>query len=347
MRVERFRGAIAMAIKDSAAGTSARRGPRVALTILVGLAVLAAGRAEAEQESTVVVCGQHWVGAWSTSQDNADTALEGQTGRMMVSPHWGGERTRIRLSNELSATAVKLTSVHIGKRAEGAAVKDGTLTPITFAGADEVTIPAGEGLVSDPVDFSFDAFESLAVSYYVVPAFESKATGHFHAEQLSYLASGDVAADPSGDAFLNGQTSWWYLDGIDVLADESVTNLVLFGDSITEGFQSTSDAQARYPDVLARRLVEAGVPLAVLNEGLSGNRVLHDGIASPVGGGLNALDRFGRDALSAPAPTSVVVLIGINDIGHPAILLDPAQTVSAQQIIDGLADIAGRRRTQA
>ena len=286
----------------------------------------------------------HWVGAWSTSPDNADAMLEGQTGRMMISPHWGGEALRIRLTNELGATPVQLASVHVGMRAEGAAVRDGTQTPVTFDGADGVSIAAGEIAVSDPVRLSFRAFDELAISYYVASATGNRATGHFNAHQLSYLAPGDVATSPSGEQFLNGQTSWWYLDSVDVLAGGEVSNVVLFGDSITEGFASTRDAQARYPDVLARRSVGAGLPLAILNEGLSGNRVLHDGIASPVGGGLNGRARFARDVLTASAPTSVLVQLGINDIGHPAILLDPSQVVSAPQIIDGLADLVRQAR---
>lgn len=324
--------------------TGARRS---AVFVLVGALVALVSPIDpaGAEAPAVVACGEpHWVGVWSTSQDNADAALEGQTGRMMISPHFGGDVLRIRFSNEQGTTPVQLTSVHVGMRAAGAAVQEGTQTPVTFGSADGVTIPAGGTAASDPVHFSFRAFDELAVSYYVASTTGNKATGHFNAEQVSYLASGDVAASPSADGFLNGQTSWWYLDGVDVLTGDDVSNVVLFGDSITEGFQSTRDGQARYPDVLAQRIVAAGLPLAVLNEGLSGNRVLHDGIASPVGGGMNGKARFARDVLTTPAPTAVLMQLGINDIGHPAVLLDPSQKVTAREIIAGLADIVRQAR---
>ena len=67
----------------------------------------------------------------------------------------------------------------------------------------------------------------------------------------------------------------------------------------------------RYPDRLAARLREAGPagPARVVNAGISGNRLLTDGI------GPKGIDRFAHDVLAQSGVTHVVILIGINDIG--------------------------------
>jgi lysophospholipase L1-like esterase len=83
--------------------------------------------------------------------------------------------------------------------------------------------------------------------------------------------------------------------------------------------------------VLARRQVQAGgAPIAVLNEGISGARVLSDRM------GVNALARFDRDMLSHPHADTVILMMGINEIGWPNCILAPhEQTPSADDITDG------------
>ena len=55
------------------------------------------------------------------------------------------------------------------------------------------------------------------------------------------------------------------------------------GDSITDGAITTVDANHRWPDFLARRLRDRpGLRhLGVLNKGIGGNRLLHDGNPLP------------------------------------------------------------------
>jgi lysophospholipase L1-like esterase len=80
--------------------------------------------------------------------------------------------------------------------------------------------------------------------------------------------------------------------------------------------------------------------MAVLNEGISGNRILHDFI------GQNALARFDADVLAQPGVRCVIVLEGINDIGFSAAKIPGRDTaseaVTADEIIGGLRQIVER-----
>src|SRR6185369_3928741 len=89
--------------------------------------------------------------------------------------------------------------------------------------------------------------------------------------------------------------SWFFLSGIQVLAPADTGLIVTFGDSITDGATSTTDTNSSWPSILSKRLQSAGATnLAVVNEGISGNRVLREGA------GPSVLARFERDVLTQP-----------------------------------------------
>ncbi len=132
---------------------------------------------------------------------------------------------------------------------------------------------------------------------------------------------------------------WYFLSGIDVLASREVGGIVAFGDSVTDANVSTHDAFARWPDQLARRLVERGGKMfGIMNQGLGGNRILHDGR------GDSGVKRFDHDVLTQPGVTHVVVLLGINDIRNRSGLKE--EDVSAEDMIAGLNQIALRGRAR-
>ncbi len=117
--------------------------------------------------------------------------------------------------------------------------------------------------------------------------------------------------------------------------------VVAFGDSITEGAGAVEDQgrPVRYPDRLAARLRAApggGAPPAVVNAGISGNRLLADGV------GPKGLARFERDVLARPGVTHVLIMIGINDIGFsmPEGAAGPVRgQPSAEEITAGLQSL--------
>ena len=280
----------------------------------------------------------------------ATPTFENQTVRMIVRPNLGGERIRILLSNAFGASALEIGSARVARVKAGGAIVPETDQALTFGGEASVVIPPGAPILSDPVDLRVAPFEEIAVSIYL-PGPATAATVHDRAQHETYISGpGDFTAKEEIPNAAS-QKSWYWLAEVDVWATGRAAAMVAFGDSITDGAGATLGEYGDWPNRLARRLANAhGWPhLAVVNEGLGGNRLLNDGA------GVNALARFDRDVLALPGVTDVIVLEGINDIGWPH--WNPAQehsghpftdspyaaqTVTAQQLIQGLRQIAER-----
>ncbi len=291
---------------------------------------------------------ERWVATWAPSPSpqladvgqirTAKLAFENQTLRQIVHVSLGGESLRVRLSNVFGKDKVEIGAAHVALRSNAAAIATGTDRALTFSGRPTVTIPAGAIVLSDPVRLSVPSGANLAVSLYV-PKAALGAGIHYASQQTSYLAEGNHV----GDAELPGAatlTSWVFLGGVDVLAPASAFTVVAFGDSITDGARSTVDANARWPDVLAGRL--RGKKIAVVDAGIGGNRILHDAQPNNIRFGVNALARFDRDVLSQPGVKYVIVLEGINDLGHAGTSAPVSETVSAEDIIAGMKQMIER-----
>ncbi len=285
-----------------------------------------------------------WVTTWAASPqaptplfpNPGNAGFSNQTVRNIVFTSVGGNQIRIRLSNAFGKRTLTVGRVSVGIPLTGAQLVPGTTHPVTFGGQASVTIPVGAEAVSDPVPLKVAPLEQLAVSLYL-PAATGRATYHFTAQQTGYIASGDQASATAGTAYTTTDTSWYFLDGVLAHNTAAPGTVVAFGDSITDGFQSQTGANARWPNYLARRLdaaTGAQAP-AVADEGISGNRVLHN---SPCFG-INALARYQRDVLSQPGVKDVIVLEGINDIGFSVLpnsgCAVPNTNVTAAQIEAG------------
>jgi len=286
--------------------------------------------------------GSRWVGAWGAAPGYAAVpGFAGQTLRMVVTPHAGGRLAGVRLTNRYGSAPVTFDGARLARRAAGAGVVAGTSRAVTFGGRRSVTIARGADVVSDPVRIRFRAFQQLAVSVFARGATGPATTHSLASEPSTYVATGDHTADGGGGAFGAPQPNWPFLNGVDVLASARTGAIVAFGDSITDGFRSTDARPAgardtRWPDVLARRLVRAGRPLSVVNEGISGNRVRLDALPnSPEIYGPSGLSRLDGDALAVSGATDAIVLEGINDIGQTP----PATAV---QVIAGLQQLVTR-----
>ncbi|GGU32636.1 SGNH hydrolase [Nocardioides albus] len=260
----------------------------------------------------------HPVGTWGASADEVGGAvgaagLTDRSVRNLVHTSLGGSGVRVTLSNAFGDRPVTFTSTHLGLAGDGAEVVPGTNRPMTFEGADEVTVAPGTEVLSDPVDATVPADATLAVSFHVVGE-SGPITGHDVATQTSYVsgtAGADVAGEEAGAAFTTQISSWYWVESVVVEKPRRVRTAVFFGDSITDGNGSTAGADRRYPDQVADRLVTSRFAgrFGVMNEGISANRVLADST-----GGQRGLDRFRRDVLDQPGVSTVVVLAGINDI---------------------------------
>ena len=223
------------------------------------------------------------MGAWGAAPASAGAGFQDQTLRMVLAPHAGGRVARVRLTNRFGTGPVTFGAVRLARRAAGAAILAATSRTVTFRGRTSVTVAGGADVVSDPVRLRVRAFQDLAVSVFVAGPSGPATTHPVASEAATYLAAGDRTRDHDGAAFGPPTGSWPFLAGVDVRAPGRAGAVVAFGDSITDGFQSTIARPAgardtRWPDVLARRLLAAHRPLAVVNEGISGNRVRLDAL---------------------------------------------------------------------
>lgn len=318
-------------------------GTRVRRTAAVGVLAVAATLSGA---AAATASSGNWVGTWGASPGQATklvtpiTRLYDQTVRNIVYTSIGGSAVRIRLSNTFGDHAVVVGKATIAVELLGARIDRSTLHDITFGGHSSVSIAAGAEALSDPVNMHVPPLTDLAVSLYL-PGHTGPVTNHFDAQQVNYLAVGDHANDIGDTAFTTTVQAWYLLDGVVVRNAEAGGAIVAFGDSITDGYHSQVNANFRWPNVLARRLEQryGDAAPAVLDEGISGNRILHNSVCF----GVNAQARLNRDVLSQPGVRAVILLEGINDIGFSQTpntgCTRPNTAVTAQQIIRGYQQI--------
>ncbi len=306
------------------------------------IALLTAGAAEGAWGQAA-----HWVGTWAAAPmgsrvNYAQPAPGNSTYRDVVRISMGGPAVRVVLTNEFGARPLTVGAAHIAVSAgAGGAIQPGSDHALSFSGQAVVTIPAGGLVVSDPVAMQVGALASLAVSVFLPEQRIDDTTCHEDGQSTNFITQGNTAASETlSDA--RPIYSWCFVKGIDVSTHESnAAAIVCFGDSITDGALSTRDANRRWPDVLARRLQENSktAHLSVLNEGIGGNRLLHDGT------GPNAIARFDRDVLEQSGARYVIVLEGINDIGRLKEPREPGDIITAQDEIFVLSQLATRAHT--
>jgi lysophospholipase L1-like esterase len=246
-----------------------------------------------------------------------------QTLRQIAHISIGGRQLRVVLTNVFGTVPLRVGAAHVALRLRDAEVVPASVRPLTFGGSPSTVISAGAVALSDTVDLTVPDFADLAIDLYLpqdTATMGSPITMHPAAWQTNYVSP---AGNFSGAATLPVQTttahrrtdglpsaSSFFLSRIEVLAPSSVGAVVALGDSITDGTYSGTDTNNRWPDHLARRLLDAGIRMGVLNAGIGGNRILNDG------NGPNGLARYDRDVLAQTGVTHVIVLEGINDIGQ-------------------------------
>jgi lysophospholipase L1-like esterase len=288
---------------------------------------------------------QRWLATWTAPQaparprppaDSADgtPTYSNRTFREIVHTSIGGDRVRIRVSNEYGDQPLIIDAAHLAARDTGDAIVIATDRAITFGGRPSLMLRPGATAVSDAVPFNVPATSDLAVSLHLAaPA--RLATRHGLAMQRNYVSpDGDFTAAPVF-TFEATTSTFPFLAGVDVVNDRATGVVVALGNSITDGARSTSGTNSRWPDVLARRLLASTEPpKGVANAGISGNRVL------TFGTGPSALARFDRDVLLVPGVTHVIVLEGINDIR--AGINRPGEAITADDLIFGYRQLIAR-----
>ncbi|MFI9238306.1 SGNH/GDSL hydrolase family protein [Streptomyces sp. NPDC053079] len=291
-----------------------------------------------------------WVGAWSTSpaaaEPNTARGYAGRSIRNVVRGTLAGTRARIHLSNLFGDRPLTIghASIAVAAGPTTPAAAPGSMRALTFGGRPAVTIPAGRAAVSDPVRLTVDHGADLLVTTYS-PTPSGPVTYHPHARQVSYLAQGDRTENRDGNAYTARTPYWRYVTGVDVWSTEAQGSVVVVGDSITDGVSSTVGANHRWTDFLARRLrEEPGAPrYGVLNQGISGNRVLLGGVGANPRNNPSGLERFDRDVLSRTGVRVVVVELGVNDIMRRPRQTDPARITAGLRELVARAHARGLR----
>jgi lysophospholipase L1-like esterase len=265
----------------------------------------------------------------------ADTTI-----REIVHVSIGGPQVRVIFTNEFGTDSLTISAAHIAVSQGGSTINTVGAAGLTFGGRASVTIPPGALVLSDPAAMTVPAQSDLAISFFLPEQPIRQLSQHGYADQISYTAPGNVVGAKTLDN-PSEIKSWPFVKGVDVKAPAHAGAIVAFGDSITDGAYATQNANARWPDVLARRLLadKKTADLGVLNEGIGGNRVLHDNA------GPSALARFDRDVIAQSGAKYVIVLEAINDIGHA---YDPGRAydvVTADDLITGYIQMAERAHT--
>jgi lysophospholipase L1-like esterase len=262
---------------------------------------------------------------------------EDATLREIVHVSIGGPQIRVVFTNEFGTDPLTIGAAHAGVSQGGSTVNLVSSAGLTFGGRPEVTIPPGALVVSDPADINLPAGSDLAISFFLPAQEIHQLSQHGGADQTSYTAPGNVVGAKTLDSPREIR-SWPFVKGVDVKAPAQAASVVAFGDSITDGAYAANNQNARWPDELARRLLadKRTANIGVLNEGIGGNRILHDNT------GPSALARFDRDVIAQAGVKYIIILEAINDIGHA---YDPNRTydvVSADDLIAGYAQMAER-----
>lgn len=330
-----------------AARPGARGARRLAATLfaagLAALAIAGPGVVASAAET------QPWITTWAATPAprwaeelpapfGVPEVVGDQTVRQIARVSVGGDQLRVIFSNEFGVRPMTIGKASVAISAGKSAVDAATQKPLTFGGSASVEIPPGARMYSDPVDLATKALSSVAVSMYL-PKRTGVTSVHWDGAQTGYIsAKGDQTMD--ADFKVDSTTkSRLFVSQIQTNAKPDSTAIVFFGDSITDGACSTADTNNRWPDHIAERLQAEGHPdVAVVNEAYSGDRVLTNGM------GTNALSRFDISVLGHPRVSTVVMMMGINDIGWPgqgAITpSDPEPT--ANDVIEGYKQIIDR-----
>jgi len=286
----------------------AQRGPAPRRTTFFLLALLIAGSGipAAEQRRG----DSAWVGTWASAPmaGKASPALAGQTLRQIVRTSVAGVEVRIRISNLYGVRPLRIEDVHLAVASTGSAIVARTDHRVRFSDRTFAVVAPGSSLVSDPIPMNLPALTTVAVSFYL-PKGTGPITWHPSAHRTNYRAPGDVSSRIElPDAATN--ESYYFLTNIDVQGKGLSGAVVTLGASITEGYKATGAENERWPDILAQRLASQGIQVGVLNEGISGNRLLR------AGAGASAESRFERDVVEQPRVRWVIFADDpINDLG--------------------------------
>lgn len=286
----------------------------------------AAPPASTEPDGSPAPNSYKWVTTWGTAEEKCDTTkdampkmpLTDTTVRQIIRVTTGGQKLRLRLSNQYGESDVQIQSLHLAKQvqADASTIYSSTDTAVTVNGSEEFTIPKGKVILTDEVDFSVDALDNVAISAYFGVAPTKNITGHRGARATTYQVAGNQVSAESFSS-VKKTTSWFFLADVSIWSPDKNKAVVCFGDSITDGYGTDAtylgkkpDSYTRWIDYFAKRL-QANEPtthISLINEGIGSNSILG---SYPTDAGK---DRFARDLLEHDGVAYCIILFGVNDL---------------------------------
>jgi lysophospholipase L1-like esterase len=293
-----------------------------------------------------------WIATWATSPQSgtpdpreALLKIDNQTVRERVRASIGGSQIRLRFSNEFGSSPLLIGAATVAIPTNASSIKEESIQNVTFEGRNSIEIPVGAPALSDAINFRLAPGAEISITIYFPKRLTTPTLHAFAFKHAALSQHGDFTHENKIDPAAVSTAS---ISVTAVLVPARLSNrlVVAFGDSISDGDGSTVDADNNYPNNLIRRIAKTpnASTLAVVNEGIVGNRLLRDTDVF----GVSALARFDRDALVLPGVTHIVLLEGINDIGFAGAKMDgqylanPAETPSAKDIIDAYQQLISR-----
>ncbi|OJU41234.1 MAG: hypothetical protein BGN97_15955 [Microbacterium sp. 69-10] len=290
-------------------------------------------------EPSPLDAGNPWVATWTASPNAAKSgSCQDCTIRNVLRTTAAGDKVRVHLSNDFNSTpmTISASSVALSATPGSADVAEGTLRPLTFDGERSITIPPYGQVVSDVVQLEVPSDSDLLVTTFA-PGAQTGRSYHAKTDQTQFHAVGTNVVDATAaSAFPLSQDTWYFVTAVDVSGGPARGTVVTFGDSITDSGRPTRNANRRYPNFLARRILAEAphAQLAVANAGISGNQLLTDAAAGAQQGPAG-VSRFARDVLGVTGVTTAIVLEGTNDL---------ARNRTAPEIITGLQSVIAEAR---
>ena len=286
----------------------------------------AAPPASSEPDGSPAPISYKWVTTWGTAEEKCDTTkdampkmpLTDTTVRQIIRVTTGGQKLRLRLSNQYGESDVEIQSLHLAKQvqADASTIDVSTDAVVKVNGSEQFTIPKGKVIVTDEVDFSVNALDNVAISAYFGAAPTQNIPGHRGARATTYQVAGNQV---SAEAFssVKKTTSWFFLADASIWSPDKSKAVVCFGDSITDGYGTDAtylgkkpDSYTRWIDYFAKRLQanESTTHISLINEGIGANSILG---SYPTDAGK---DRFKRDLLEHDGVAYCIILFGVNDL---------------------------------
>ncbi len=265
--------------------------------------------------STTAPPAPQWRVVWGSAMAWGYGEVSNATVRDLATVATGGSEIRFRVSNVFGNQPLQIGAATVAPSRGASAIDPAGLHSVTFGGSPQVTIPVGGLVYSDPVPLAVTAGEALDISLWIsgtdlvtlhpcCTAFDNWFTVN---------GGGDRTAAPTMAGIGTGSPWMRFVDAVDALQTGGPGSIVVIGDSITDGFNST----ARWTDILQRR-IDALPPSerpAVVNEAITANALTDPPRSDArVGGGPSGVSRLSRDVLSQAGVSRVVMLLGTNDL---------------------------------